>query len=142
MRFSTILKEIDKWMIANPDEIVIVLMENNSANGVQLDSEIEAAALQTGIYKHTDDSKKWPPKSELVRKNQRLILQVSDDKIYALGYRGLAGESRYATPKYKVVDNTYVEILRFGFLTPPGYGNANEYSKEKADDASSATSCW
>ncbi|MBK6589367.1 MAG: hypothetical protein IPG22_13835 [Acidobacteria bacterium] len=134
MRFSTILKEIDKWLIANPNEIVIVLMENNSANGAQLDTEIEAAGLQTGIYRHPDDDK-WQTKSELVRKNQRLILQVSDDKIYALGYRGLTGESKYATPKYKVVDNKYMEILSYGALTPPGYGNLNEYSKDKADDA-------
>ena len=135
MRFSTILQEIDKWMIANPDEIVIVLMENNSANGTQLDAEIEAAALKTGIYRHGDDNP-WLTKAALVRKNQRLILQVSDDKVYALGYRGLKGESKYATPKYKVEDGKYVEVLRYGALTPTGYGNVNDYSKAMADDAS------
>ena len=140
MRFSTILKEIDKWMIANPGEVVFILMENNSANPTQLDAEISAAGLQTKIYKHPNDDK-WPTRSELVRQNKRLIFQVSDDKTYALGYRGITNESIFATPKYKVVYNAakrqdeYSAILQYGALAPPAYGNVNEYSKDKADTA-------
>ncbi|CAN5613077.1 hypothetical protein BH10ACI3_BH10ACI3_27830 [soil metagenome] len=137
-RFSTILQEIDKWMIANPNEIVIILMENNSANPTQLDTEIEAAGLKTGIYRHIDDNP-WATKSELVRYNKRLILQVSDDVIRALGRRGDKVQSKYASPKYGVHDigagPVEWELLRYGALTPPAFGALNDYTAEKAADA-------
>ena len=139
MRFSTILQEIDRWMIANPGEIVIVLMENNSADYKQLDAEVEAAALKTGIYRKIDDNA-WPTRSELVRKNQRLILQVGDDVARKLGYRGETEQSKYASPKYgtHMVDkvNTELELIQYGALTPPGiYGNMNDYTAAKAATA-------
>lgn len=132
-RFSTILQEIDKWMVANPAEIVIVLMENNSANSTQLDAEIEAAGLKTGIYRHADD-KKWATRSELVRTNRRLILQVGDDADRQLGYRGEKSDSKYASPKYALVYdaknkvNVETKLLQYGALTPAAYGNLNEYA--------------
>ena len=140
MRFSTILQEVDRWLIANPGEIVIVLMENNSANVLEFDQEIFAAKLQTGIFKHPDD-KPWPTKSQLVRSNQRLILQVGDDNVRALGRRGEAEQSQFATPKYasEMVNGvaTEREILQFGALSPAAYGNLNQYSSAKAKTAAS-----
>ncbi len=144
MRFSTILQEIDRWMIANPGEIVIILMENNSANPTQLDSEIEAAGLKTGIYRKADvDNKPWPTKSELVRYNKRLIFQVSDDEARMLGYRGEDGQSKYASPKYMRAYNATTkkwnegELIQYGALTPPAYGNKNDYTVGKAAAARS-----
>jgi hypothetical protein len=140
-RFSTILQEIDRWMIANPGEIVIILMENNSANSTQLDTEIEAAGLKTGIYQKGNDNNPWPTKSTLVRQNKRLILQVSDDKVQALGFRGEKDFSKYASAKYMRVYNANTqkwdvgELIQYGALTPPGiYGNLNEYANH-ADNA-------
>ena len=134
-RSSVTLKELDKWMIANPGEIVIILLENNNANPTQLDAEIELAGLKTGIYKHNGG--KWPTKSSLVAKNQRLIFQVGDDESRGLLRRGDTGESKYVAAKYQVVAKAEKELIIFGWLHPGAYGNSNEYKKEWADDAKS-----
>ena len=128
-RFSELLKEIDQWLVENPNEIVFVMPQVNSSSKDQFDAEVALAGLKTGIYKKKDGS--WATKSELIRTNQRIIFQISDDDNRLLD----AVTSRYATPKYSA---TGVDLLPYGTLSPPSYGNLNEYTKEKADSARKA----
>ncbi len=126
-RFSELLKEIDQWLVENPNEIVFVMPQVNSSTKDQFDAEVEWAGLKTGIYKKEVD-KPWATKSELIKINQRLIFQISDDEKKQMD----AINSRYANPKYS---DTGTELLPYGTLSPPSYGNLNEYTKDKAEKA-------
>lgn len=110
-QFHTILKEIDKWLIANPAEIVILLVQRNSGTTAQFDAELDLARLSTGTYKK-DAAAPWARKSELVRVNSRMVL---------IGDKAFEG-SRYVTGG---------DVSAWGgMVAPPDYGT-NEYLNYK-----------
>jgi hypothetical protein len=109
-QFSSILKEVDQWLLANPTEIVMVLIQKNSGTGAQLDAEINLAGLKTGIYKKID-GELWATKSELVKINKRLVF---------------LGE--------KITGSNYVngDSTVWGGMVAPSEFGSNEYLKYKA----------
>ncbi|MGE0103672.1 MAG: hypothetical protein AB7H86_14900 [Blastocatellales bacterium] len=111
IRFATILKQIDNWMVANPKEIVFIMPQNNSASVAQFDQEITAAGMKTGFYVKPASQRAWPTRSELVRANKRLLILASDG--------GDLSTSRYANSK------SYTKWK--GYITPKIYGSKNEY---------------
>ena len=110
-RFSKILKEIDNWLIAHPNELVFIMPENNSATVAQFDAEVLAARLGTRTYLKPDSQKYWPSRQELMSSNQRLIILAADGV-------DLTG-STYANKKGFIAWK--------GYITPAMYGSKNEY---------------
>ena len=115
IRFSVILKMIDLWLVANPNEVVFIMTQNNSATASQFDSEIEAAGLKTGIYVKPTGQSTWPTRTELVSANKRLVFLAGDGNDLST--------SKYANKK------TFIAWK--GYLTPNMYGNKNEYTSAK-----------
>ena len=122
MRLNTALKEIDRWLAANPDEIVIVLLENNSADATQFDAEVNLAGITSGIYRKTGTGA-WPKKSELIRTKQRLILGVGQDDNQKLD----AASSNYATARGQLAwDGNIHPPSKNGLLTNDFTGEENK----------------
>jgi hypothetical protein len=117
-RFSKILKEIDNWLIAHPNEIVFIMPENNSATVTQFDDEVKLAGLKTRTYVKPDDQKAWPTKPELIASNQRLIILAADG--VDLTGSTLANKKGYIEWK--------------GYITPQIKGSKNEYSTAVGDE--------
>jgi hypothetical protein len=114
MRFSTVLKEIDQWLIANPNEIAIVLIENNGATAAQFNAEVEFAGLRTAIYKKPA-GQPWAAKSELGRTGRRLIFLSGQET----GNNASLDSSNYVNP---------IGLSIFGGnIAPAAYGK-NEYA--------------
>jgi hypothetical protein len=116
-RFSKILKEIDKWLVAHPNEIVFVMPENNSATVTQFDDEVNLAGLRTGTLKH-DKQQAWPTKLQLIASNKRLIILAADGM-------DLTG-SQYAN------NNGYIAWK--GYITPKIKGSKNEYNTPAGEE--------
>jgi hypothetical protein len=116
-RFSKILQEIDRWLVAHPNEIVFIVPENNSATVEQFDAEVSLAGLRTGIYKH-DNLGTWPTKIQLIAQRKRLIILAADGV-------DLTG-SQYAN------DKGYVAFK--GFITPKIKGSKNEYNTPAGEE--------
>jgi len=114
MRFSKVLQELDAWLVANPDEILVVMIQNNSANWKQFDDEVDSARLRTKVYPKKDAAP-WLKRSEMVRSNQRLVLLIGQDDNHKLD----AKQSKYATD----MDTNHVWG---GNLEPP---SSNTYPK-------------
>ena len=111
-RFSKILKEIDNWLIAHPNEIVFIMPENNSATFTQFDNEVRLAGLKTLTYVKPDTQNNWPTKPELIASNKRLIILAADGV-------DLTG-STFA--------NKVGYIAWKGYIRPQIKGSKNEYS--------------
>ena len=118
IRFSTILNQIDTWLIANPKEIVFIMPQNNSATVSQFDTEVAAAAMKTGFYVKPDDQVAWPTRTELINANKRLLILASDGVDLS--------SSKYANKKSFTVWK--------GWLSPKMYGSKNEYSQPTQGD--------
>ncbi len=116
-RFSKILKEIDNWLVAHPNEIVFIMPENNSATVDQFDKEVILAGLRTGILKR-DSRTNWPTKPELIASNKRLIILAADGI-------DLTG-SQYA--------NNKGYIAWKGYITPQIKGSKNEYNTPAGEE--------
>ena len=111
-RFSKILQEIDKWLIAHPKEIAFIMPENNSVTPTQFNDEVTLAGLKTRTYVKPDTQQNWPTKPELIARNERLIILAADGV-------DLTG-STFANKK------GYIEWK--GYITPQIKGSKNEYS--------------
>lgn len=121
-RFSTILMEIDKWLAANPNEIVFIMLENHKVFQNPFDKEVERAALKTGTY-IKPKGKEWATKSQLITAKQRLIILAHD------GGEILQG-SKYANEK---------AVTKWGGdLQPEIYGVQNTYEGGKRAGDSNA----
>lgn len=118
IRFSTILKQIDLWMTSNPDEIVFIMLQNNSATATQFDREVAAAGLKNGVYVKPTSQSTWPTRTELVKAKTRLVILAGDG--------GDLTDSKYANKK------TFISWK--GYLTPKMYGSKNEYTATGGDD--------
>ncbi len=116
-RFSKILQEIDKWLIAHPREIVFIMPENNSATPTQFNEEVKLAGLKTLIYVKPDEQQNWPTKPELIASNQRLIILAAD------------GADLKGT-----FTNKKGYIAWKGYITPQIKGSKNEYSTAGGED--------
>ena len=121
-RFSTILNQIDKWLVANPNEIVFIMLENHKVFQDKFDTEVLRAALKTGTYIKPRD-KEWATKAQLITAKQRLIILAHD------GGEDLS-LSRYANEK---------AVTRWGGdLQPEIYGAKNTYDGGKGAGDSNA----
>lgn len=118
IRFSTILKQIDNWLIANPNEIVFIMPQNNSATVSQFDTEVAAAGMKTGFYVRSDKLSAWPTRSKLIAANTRLVILASDGVDLST--------SKYANKK------SFTEWK--GWLSPKMYGSKNEYTPGTGND--------
>ena len=117
IRFHTILSAVDKWLVANKNEIVFVVTENQSATPAQFDAEVDQARLSTGVYVKPAQQAAWPTRQELILSNKRLVILSADGV-------DLAG-SRYANTK---------DLVRWGgYLTPKTHGSKNEYREAAGD---------
>lgn len=117
-RFSKILQEIDKWLVAHPNEIVFIMPENNSATVDQFNSEVTLAGLKTRTYVKPEAQKAWPTKPELIARNERLIILAADGV-------DLAG-STFANKKGYIAWK--------GYITPQIKGSKNEYSTDNGEE--------
>ncbi len=117
-RFSKILKEIDNWLVAHPNEIVFIMPENNGVTYTQFDDEVRLAGLKTLTYIKLEDQKAWPTKPELIASNKRLIILSADGE-------DLKG-STFANKK------GYVEWK--GYITPQIKGSKNEYKTAAGEE--------
>ena len=117
-RFSKILKEIDNWLIAHPNEIVFIMPQNNSATKAQFDNEVALAGLKTRTYLKLDEQKNWPTKPELIASNQRLIILAADGADLT--------DSKYANQERYLVYK--------GNITPKMYGSKNPYNTAAGED--------
>jgi hypothetical protein len=108
-RFYKILMAIDKWLVENPNEIVFIALENQSATVAQFEAEVERANLKTKTYKKPN-SGNWGTRSQLIASNQRLVI-LSEDSLDLGGkyanYKGLISWQGWLKPKFYGVENTY-----------------------------------
>ncbi len=117
-RFSTILKEIDAWLLKRPNEVVFIMPENNSATAAQFDAEVAVARLSTRTYLKPDSQKYWPSRQELISSNQRLVILAADGQ-------DLTG-SKYANKKGFIAWK--------GYITPAMYGSKNDYQTAAGEE--------
>ncbi len=117
-RFSKILQEIDKWLIAHPKEIVFIMPENNSATVDQFNNEVTLAGLKTRTYVKPDTQTNWPTKPELIASNQRLIILAAD----GVDLTGSAFANKKGYIAWK------------GYIRPQIKGSKNEYSTAGGED--------
>ena len=117
-RFSKILKEIDNWLIAHPNEIVFIMPENNSATVDQFNNEVTLAGLKTRIYVKPDTQMNWPTKPELIARNERLIILAAD----GVDLTGSAFANKKGYIAWK------------GYIRPQIKGSKNEYSTASGED--------
>jgi hypothetical protein len=118
IRFAIILKQIDQWMISNPNEIVFIMTQNNGATATQFDNEVALAGLKTGVYVKPTGQSAWPTRTELTRANTRLVFLAGDGADLSA--------SKYA--------NKSSFIAWKGYITPKIYGSKNEYTATGGDD--------
>ncbi|MFN7928983.1 MAG: hypothetical protein U0Y68_13755 [Blastocatellia bacterium] len=117
-RFSKILKEIDNWLVAHPNEIVFIMPENNSVTHTDFDNEVTLAGLKTGIYVKPDNQTNWPTKPELIASNKRLIILAADGV-------DLTGSKTANKKGY---------IAWKGYIRPQIKGSINEYSTAAGEE--------
>ena len=105
-------------MTANPNEIVFIMPQNNSATVAQFDTEVAAANMKTGFYVKPSSQTAWPTRTELVSAKKRLVFLTGDGVDLST--------SKYANKK---------SFLSWkGYITPKMYGNKNEYTSRTGED--------
>lgn len=110
-RLHEVLKEIDNWLKAHPDEIVFIEPQNNGVTSAQFDAEYALAKMSTKTFVKPLGTPQWPTRRELIKSNQRLIILSSD------------GDDLGASP----------QVCPVGYITFKGIVSPDFYGRVKPD---------
>lgn len=104
---SPVLRQIRKWLRANPQEVILIENEDYISN-----EDLVAAMTKSGLidYVYKGPRSPWPTLGKMIKKGRRVVMLADNDKAidpawYRPTYEGLMQETPYTfNPPSKLTD--------------------------------------